>query len=168
MRFDFSTVRENASSVTVQPGEYLCRVAEVREGLTRDGAKRWSFRLEVAAGEHEGRTAAWGALNWNSNGLHRIKKVLEALGFDVSGVLELEPQDLIGLRALVSVVAGEPWVDEADGTSAKRNKVTYDGFRAAPTDPGAYARQQHQADLARATALRAEADALDARWKGKR
>ena len=57
MRFDFSQIEDVESFVSIPEGTYLCRVAEVRAGVTRDGSVRWSLRLEVAEGEYAGRTA---------------------------------------------------------------------------------------------------------------
>ena len=57
MRFDFSQVQDVESFVSIPEGSYPCRVAEVREGLARDGSVRWSLRLEVLDGEYAGRTA---------------------------------------------------------------------------------------------------------------
>ena len=57
MRYDFSTVEDKDSFVSVPEGMHICRVAEVRQGQSRDGSEPWSLRLEVAEGELAGRTA---------------------------------------------------------------------------------------------------------------
>jgi hypothetical protein len=61
MRHDFSLVPETETDlVTVPPGEYLCRVRDVRCRRTKDGQhEQWSLLLEVAEGEHAGHFAAW-------------------------------------------------------------------------------------------------------------
>ena len=91
MKIDSSSIEDLESYVSVPDGTYACRIAEVREGTTRDGSARWAIRLEVAEGDHAGRTAAWDALIWSTRGLPRVKQVLASLGFDVSGTLELPP-----------------------------------------------------------------------------
>src|SRR5687767_9208568 len=104
MRFDFRSVDDVDSFVSVPAGTHVVRIAEVREGRSRDGSVRWSFRLEVTEGDFAGRTAAWDSLTWSERGVYRIKKVLEALGVDVRGELEIGPDDLLGLRARVQVL----------------------------------------------------------------
>jgi hypothetical protein len=133
MRFDFSRVEDVESYVSVPEGTYRCRIAEVREGRARDGSPRWSLRLEVAAGDYAGRTAAWDALTWSERGVYRVKRVLEALALDVSGELEVVPADLVGLEARVQVLIEER-EDPLSGRRQLRLRVPYDGF--APLEEG--------------------------------
>jgi Protein of unknown function (DUF669) len=127
MRYDFSSVDDVESFVSVPEGLYRCRIAEVRERPARDGSVRWSFRLEVLDGEWAGRTAAWDSVTWSERGIFRVKKVLEALNLDVSGELELEPGDLVNLQALVKVVP-EDREDPTTGRRQIRNRVPYLGY----------------------------------------
>jgi hypothetical protein len=129
MRYDFSTVEDVDSYITVEEGTYDCRVAEVREGVARDGSPRWSFRLEVLDGEHAGRTAAWDSLTWSERGVYRVKKVLEAFGLDVDGVLEIEPSDLVDLQVRVKVEPEER-EDPLTGRRQLRMRVPYLGYAA--------------------------------------
>lgn len=129
MRFDFSRVEDVESYVSVPEGTYRCRVAEVREGRSRDGSPRWNLRLEVSTGEYAGRTAAWDSLTWSDRGVYRVKRVLAGLGLDVSGELEIEPPDLIGREAWVEV-ALEEREEPLTGRRQLRLRVPYDGFRA--------------------------------------
>jgi|688.fasta_scaffold00591_43 hypothetical protein len=133
MRFDFSSVPDLDSYITVPEGKHHCRVAEVREGLSREGSARWSYRLEVVSGEFAGRTAAWDSLTWSERGIFRVKKVLEALGVDVRGVLEIEPADLISRQALVEIVPEER-EDPVTGRRTVRMRVPYLGYE--PLPPG--------------------------------
>lgn len=127
MRFDFSSVDDVDSYVFVPEGEHNCRVADVREGTSRDGSVRWSFRLEVLNGEWAGRTAAWDSLTWSERGVYRVKKVLEALGLDVRGELEIDPQDLLNLQARVRVIPEER-EDPVTGRKQVRMRVPYLGY----------------------------------------
>jgi len=127
MRYDFSTVEDTESFVSVPEGSYLCRVVETRPGTARDGSDRWGLRLEVAEGPFAGRTAAWDWITWSARGIHRVKKVLEAFGFDVRGELELEPIELVGKRARV-VLETEQWEDQATGRRLLRLRVPYMGY----------------------------------------
>lgn len=132
MQVDFSDVGDAESYVSVPEGVYVCRVAEVREGLTREGHPRWALRLEVAGGEYTGRTAAWDALIWSPRGLPRVKAVLARLGFDVSGRLRLEPHELVG-RSVRAELRIEEREDPVSGNRVSRLRVPYMGY--APLDP---------------------------------
>lgn len=127
MKIDFSSIEDLESYVSVPDGTYACRIAEVREGTTRDGSARWAIRLEVAEGDHAGRTAAWDALIWSERGLPRVKQVLAALGFDVSGTLELHPRDLNGLRVRAQFVTEER-ENPLSGKKMTRLRVPYSGY----------------------------------------
>ncbi len=127
MRFDFSSVDDVESFVHVPEGLHNCRVAEVRDGRARDGSVRWSYRLEVLDGEWAGRTAAWDSLTWSERGIYRVKKVLAALGMDTKGVLEIEPNDLVNLKARVRVEPEER-EDPVTGQRQVRMRVPYLGY----------------------------------------
>ena len=101
MHYDFSRVDETESYITVPPGLYSCKITEVRPGFARDGSERWTFRLEVLDGEYAGRMAAWDSLTWSDRGVLRVKMVLGAFGFDVSGELDIAPGDLYDVRVKV-------------------------------------------------------------------
>ncbi|HEX6885234.1 MAG TPA: DUF669 domain-containing protein [Planctomycetota bacterium] len=130
MKVDFSQVEDAESYVSIPEGTYLCRVAEVREGQTRELAARWGLRLEVVDGEYAGRTAAWDALIFSERGLPRVKQVLACFGFDVSGALELEPRDLLGLRARAQLQL-EEFEDRLTGKRQRRLRVPYTGYEPA-------------------------------------
>ena len=134
MRYDFGTVEDNESFVLVPEGVHICRIAEVRNGQARDGSERWRMRLEVAEGEWAGRTAAWDSLTWSDRGVFRVKRVLEALGFDVQGELEVAPEDLVGRRARV-VLEPEHWEDPVTGRTQLRLAVPYLGYSPDATPP---------------------------------
>jgi len=127
MHYDFSTVEDQDSFNSVPEGQYSCRIAEVRTGQSRDGSERWRFRLEVIEGDYAGRTAAWDSMTWSDRGIFRVKKVLEALGFDVEGKVEVDSQDLVGRRASV-VLETEEWEDPITGRRQIRMSVPYLGY----------------------------------------
>lgn len=130
MKLDFTAVEDSESYVSIPEGTYLCRVAEVREGLTREGSPRWGLRLEVAEGEYAGRTAAWDALIFSERGLPRVKHVLAQFGFDVSGTVEILPPDLLDLRARAQCLI-EEHEDRLTGKRQKRLRVPYLGYEPA-------------------------------------
>lgn len=127
MQFDFSTVGDVESFISVPEGTYPCRVAEVRSGIARDGSVRWSLRLEVADGEHAGRTAGWDGLTWSDRGIVRVKRVLEVFGYDVAGELEVHPEDLVGRRAVVEF-RREIRDDALSGRRIERLVVPWAGY----------------------------------------
>ncbi|QDU83514.1 hypothetical protein Pla163_06130 [Planctomycetes bacterium Pla163] len=127
MEIDFSQVDETENYVSVPEGVYPCRIADVREGFTRDGDKRWSVRLEVTDGECAGRTAAWDGISWSERGLQRAKFVLSKLGFDTAGKLAVEARDLLGRTTWVKVLEEER-VDPLTGTRSRRMRVPFLGY----------------------------------------
>lgn len=130
MEIDFDASDHVSDFVTVPPGTYLCRIAEVRPGSTRAGDERWSMRLVVAEGQHVGKQAAWDSLVFSSRGRARARMVLQALGLPASGKVQIEPGDLEGRTALVEVRPAE--YQGPSGDVVRRNEVPYDGFRAVP------------------------------------
>ncbi|MBL8858856.1 MAG: hypothetical protein JNL28_10155 [Planctomycetes bacterium] len=144
MRFDFSAVEDIESYVSVPAGPHNVRVAEVREGRSRDGSVRWSFRLEVLDGDLAGRTAAWDSLTWSERGVFRVKKVLDAFGLDVRGELEIESQDLVNLRARVQVVPEER-EDPATGRRQVRMRVPYLGYATLDNETARSSNGEHHA-----------------------
>ena len=135
MEFDFDAADRLNDYVTVPPGTYVCRIAEIRAGTTRAGDERWSMRLVVAEGQHVGKQAAWDSLVFSSRGRARARMVLQALGLPASGKVQIEPADLEGRTALVEVRPSE--YQSPSGEVVRRNEVPYDGFRAAYDTPGA-------------------------------
>jgi hypothetical protein len=133
MHFDFSSVDDVESYISVPEGVHNCRVAEVREGRSRDGSVRWSFRLEVLDGDYAGRTAAWDSFTWSERGVYRVKKVLAALGIDVRGELEIDSADLVNLQARVKVEPEER-EDPVSGRRQVRMRVPYLGYAALEDD----------------------------------
>lgn len=144
---------EAADFVSVPPGIYVCTVAEVTDARTRGGDVRWSMRLVVAEGEFRGRIAAWDSLVFSERGRHRARHVLGSLGLPNRGRIELEPEDLVGRRALVEVRPAE-YEHPDTGRRVRRNEVPYDGFQPLPdADDDAPPRSPGGAALPRRTAV---------------
>ncbi|RMH04178.1 MAG: hypothetical protein D6702_03860 [Planctomycetota bacterium] len=135
MNVDFSEVDNIEDLRAVPPGEYLCRVAEVRESDSPSGHRRWGLRWEVAEGEFVGRTACWDSLHWSERGLPRAKYVLQVLGLEVDGPVEIHPADLEGRRAWVSCTAEER-EDPITGIRRLMNRVPFAGYKVAPDAAG--------------------------------
>ena len=133
MEIDFDAADRVSDYVTVPAGTYLCRVAEVRPGLTRAGDERWSLRLVVAEGQHIGKQAAWDSLVFSTRGRARARIVLAALGLPSKGKVQIVPSDLEGRHTLVQVRPAE--YSSPSGDLVRRNEVPYDGYRPAAVDP---------------------------------
>lgn len=129
MEIDFDASDRVSDFVTVPPGTYLCRIAEIRPGATRAGDERWSLRLVVAEGQHVGKQAAWDSLVFSARGRTRARMVLQALGLPASGKVTIEPKDLEDRTALVEIRPAE--YQTPAGETIRRNEVPYDGYRAA-------------------------------------
>lgn len=130
MEIDFDSADRTSDFVTVPAGTYLCRVAEVRAGLTRAGDERWSMRLVVAEGEHTGKQAAWDSVVFSTRGRSRARIVFAALGLPSNGRVQVEPNDLEGKQCLVQIRPAE--YASPSGETIRRNEVPYDGYRSVP------------------------------------
>jgi len=127
MQVDFSSIEDVESYISIPAGNYHSRVTAVRTSFTRDGSPRWAMRLEVVQGEFAGRTAAWDGLIWSERGLPRVKTVLECMGFDVSGPLNIDPADIVGRQVMAEYIAEER-EDPDSGRTISRLRVPYVGY----------------------------------------
>ncbi len=131
MRQDFAEIDESHSLINIPPGEYPCQVVDTRIHSTQDGSPRWGLHWKVLDGPMAGKTAAWDNLIWSERGLPRVKHALTMMGFNTSGVLEVEPHELMGKRALVNVVPTE-YEDPHSGQVVRRLSVPYWGYASLP------------------------------------
>lgn len=127
MHWDFTNVVETEDFASLPQGWYTVKLHEVREGRTKEGDIRWGLKLLVYDGVYAGRVAAWDGLVWSERGAPRAKRLLEALGFNVSGTVDIVPADLIDCRLDVELVL-EEWENPTTGRRQRRNVVPYDGF----------------------------------------
>ena len=129
MRHDFSAVNETETDLRLVPaGRYLCRVRSVRVRRSRDGAHiQWGVCLDLATGEHAGHLATWDNITFSERGLPRVKLMLRALDVDVSGVVEIEPEELEG-RHVVCDLEEESYTDPHSGHITLRLSVPYAGY----------------------------------------
>jgi len=129
MKIDFSTVENIEDLRAVPPGEYVCRVAEVRESESPAGHTRWGLRWEVAQGDFIGKTACWDSLHWSERGMPRAKYVLQVLGFETEGPVEVLPGQLEGRCSMVACEAEER-EDPVTGIRRLMNRVPFAGYQA--------------------------------------
>ncbi len=112
----------------VPPGTYVCRVDDVRPGETREGHPRWGLKLVVDDGPEAGRFAAWDGLVFSPKAEGRTRQVLAAFGLPHVGHVRLRPSELLGRRAVVTLVE-ELWTDPKTGLEVRRNRVPFGGIR---------------------------------------
>jgi hypothetical protein len=136
MKIDFETVGDIEDLRAVPPGEYPCRIAELRESQSPAGHLRWGIRWEVANGEFVGKTACWDSLHWSERGMPRAKYLLGVLGIEARGVVELEPKALVGKMAMVECQAEER-EDPVTGIRRLSNRVPFAGYQAIVSKGGA-------------------------------
>lgn len=128
MDLDFDAIEKVSDFISVPEGTYLCEIAEVQTGVTRNGDERWGLRLVIVEGEYCGRHAAWDGLVFSTRGQIRVRLVLEALGLPTKGRVQLKPEDLVGCKALVEVRPSE-YQHPDSGQVIRRNEVPYRGYR---------------------------------------
>jgi len=129
MQIDFSEITDVEDLRAVPEGEYICQVAEVRESQSPAGHIRWGLRWEVIQGEWQGRTACWDSLHWSERGLPRVKFVLKTLGQLGDGKADIQPTELQGCKALVTVTHQER-DDPTSGIRRLTNRVPFAGYAA--------------------------------------
>ncbi len=152
-RFEFEESPPTVDYVTVPQGRYVCTIAEVAPGSTRNGDPRWGIKLVISEGEFTGRLAAWDGLVFSERGTHRARRVLGALGLPNTGEVELDPADLVGRRAIVEVRPAE-YDDRTTGQKIRRNEVAYDGYLRLPESE----EERHGSAPAMQTQARGEED----------
>ena len=132
MEIDFDGAdRLRSDFVCVPEGTYKCIVDEVRIGCTRAGDERWSLSLRVADGPHAGKLAAWDSIIFSGRGKTRARMVFAAMGLHHTGAIELEPADLEGRTAMVTLRT-VTYTTPGGGAEVTRNEVPYGGYSAVP------------------------------------
>lgn len=132
MKINLADVETIDDFRAVPPGEYRCKAAEVRESDSPAGHVRWGIRWEVVGGDYNGRTACWDSLHWSERGMPRSKFILQMLGFKSdAGAFELEPADLVGREAYVTI-ATEEREDPISGIRRLTNRVPFAGYSIVP------------------------------------
>jgi len=127
--YDFGTQPPPAALQAVPPGTYLCRVDEVRPGVTRTGHQRWALKFVVVRGAEAGRIAAWDGMTFSPKAAARTQRMLASFGLPHTGKVEVEATELIG-RVVWVTVHEDTYRHPETGEIQKRNRVPFDGIRA--------------------------------------
>jgi hypothetical protein len=121
MKIDFTGVEGQKAFEPIPSGKYVVEVADYREGVASESAKNpgaptisWQLTVESALNgdtviEHRGKEinvegrVVWENMTLVQNSFWRLKAFLEACGFDVSGEVDFDPDDVVGSRLVVKV-----------------------------------------------------------------
>lgn len=133
MKINFDEIPEKdfGDYTPIPKGDYNVELVDVREGETvggkNPGSRRWGLRFDVVdAGDYEGRVV-WDNIVDVPGSAWRIKQVLRAAGFDVTGEFdtdELDWEEVIGTKFLVTVGIKRGTVNRETGEKyADSNKV---------------------------------------------
>lgn len=121
MKIDFSNVEGQKTFEPIPAGKYIVEVTDYREGQASEQAKNagattvsWELTVEsTASGDTtierggnelkvEGRKL-WENMTLVQNSFWRLKSFLEACGFDVSGEIDFDPDEVLNSRLTVKV-----------------------------------------------------------------
>ena len=133
-RIDFNHVDDVQDFAPLPDGKYLCRVSDVEEARTQYGDEMWKLRLAVEAGPHRGRYI-FDNMVFSDAAMKRVKLICSRLGLDVSGEIELTPALIRGKNCYVTVETED--YEDHEGTTKRRNVVTFAGYERAVGAPAA-------------------------------
>lgn len=117
---DFSNVK---GLDPIPQGSYTAEIVHAEAGVSQSGNPKIELRYKVVGGDYDGRLV-FDSLSFHPDALWRTKLNLTALGFpkDFSG--DIEPSDLIGRQAVLSVTIEESRGNDADGEPyPPRNRI---------------------------------------------
>ena len=115
---------DNPKIGPLDDGTYRVEVEKVERKESQAGNEYWKLELRVLEGEFSGRKIR-DSLHFTERAYPRLKLILLRLGFVMQDEMEIEPSDLKGRRAKVTV-AKESYT--YDGENRVGNKVTFDGW----------------------------------------
>ena len=124
---DFSSVDDAQDFSPLPPGDYPCRLAAIDPNeRTKAGDEMWNLRFVVKEGDYRGRLI-FDRISFGEAALPRVKLLCSALGLDVAGKVNLEPELLIDREVLVTV-ENQSYFDRREGKEKKSNKVVFAGY----------------------------------------
>ena len=103
VNLDFTDVKDGFE--VVPAGKYPAKVVGCEKKRNKaDTGDNLNFTYEICdGGEYDG-SRVFDTCALSKNALWRLKAVLKALGFDVSGAIDFEPADVIGLECSIEVI----------------------------------------------------------------
>jgi len=127
-KIDFQHVEDVDDFSPLEPGRYLCRLAEVEEGKTQFGDEMWKLRWVVADGPHQGRFV-FDNMVFSPAALKRVKLICSCLGLDMSSEVDLTPDLIREKVCYVSVEIDE--YEDSEGITKPTNIVPFAGYEQA-------------------------------------
>jgi len=103
-------------------GQYTCEIDRVDRMQVECGVEMWRLRWVVHDAPYQGRLVD-DTLVFSPLGMPRVKLLCDSLGIDTTGVVDLEPETLLGGFCVVRVRVEERLL---------QNKVLFDGYAPAP------------------------------------
>lgn len=151
MVYDFSEVDEAEDYSPPPAGDYLCYVADAtdeyengQKRISRNGDEMWNIKLEIGDGDYAGRYIYDNLVFAAGKAMGRVKYVLKRLGFDISGKLDINPEDLIGRPCILTTEVEE--YTSNDGKTKKRSIVPFTGYQKADNAPARQAPSKTPSD----------------------
>jgi hypothetical protein len=133
-RVNFGKVRSPKNEFQPVPeGRYLVKLAEIEEDRTRNGDEMWKLRLVIQKGDHAGRFL-FDNLVFSRKAIGRVKAVCASLGVDVTGEVNLTPEDLIGRQCMVATYVED--YQTSSGQIRQSNRIPWDGYEAVMASTG--------------------------------
>lgn len=109
MRIDFTGVEGQQTFEPIPAGKYHVRVTDYRQGEASENAKNpgaptisWELTLTEENEKYEGRKV-WENMTIVEASLWRLKAFLEACGFDVSGEIDFDPDEVVNSELIAKV-----------------------------------------------------------------
>lgn len=127
MKINFNGVPDAQDFAPVPAGTYTCRVSDVEETSTNEGADMWNLTFEIVAGEHKGKRI-FDRLVFSEKALKRVKLVCKRFGInvDTDGEIDILPSMFLD-KAIALDVEIEAYTDKK-GVDKNRNSVTFAGY----------------------------------------
>lgn len=115
LRLDFSQV-QGGDFEPIPEGDYLVEIEKVEHKHSQSGNEMLQMTFNVVEGEYAGRKV-FDNYVLTQAALWKLKSLFVALGKDVSGIAEFEPDELIGNKFIATVS-----VEEYNGNENNRIK----------------------------------------------
>lgn len=136
-RVNFQDIPDTQTYEPLPDGVYEVQVDNCTELRDKNGDIRFKLELVVISGRASGRKL-FDTISFHADpehvGMRRMKLVVSRLGFLVENATNIEPTDLIGRKAYVTVAGVQEWTDR-EGRKKFTNKIPFDGYRSHADSP---------------------------------
>jgi hypothetical protein len=136
-RVNFRAIPDSQSFDPLPDGIYEIEIENCTESMDKNGDARFKMELIVVSGKARGRKL-FDSISFHDDpehvGMRRMKLVVSRLGFLIESADSIEPTDLIGRKAYVTVSGVKEWIDK-DGIKKFTNKIPFDGYRSHSDNP---------------------------------